>query len=177
MKTDKEDYGFSEKWSPEIEQYNFTQVPNLLLACQGHLKLADGELVTLIHLLKFWFSHKSKVYPSIATLTKFSHKGYSTIQKRLRVLEEKEFIKRRHTFGTSNTYDLMPCVIKLYEHQKVCPSLPQKRGDYPPKTIGVTPSFSINKEYQERTRPSSKYTENIFANFQFADDGEAKWLP
>lgn len=155
MKPTKE-YGFSQKWSPEIEQYNFTQVPNLLLVCQGHLKLTDGELLTLIHLLTFWFSHEGHVYPSITTLGRFSHKGYSTVQKRLRVLEEKGFVKRRHKFGTSNTYDLTPCVAKLYKHQKFCSNLPHKRAVIGAKVKRLPSSLPINKEDQEPRRRNKK---------------------
>ncbi|HJQ09056.1 MAG TPA: helix-turn-helix domain-containing protein [Candidatus Saccharimonadales bacterium] len=154
MNPENANYKFSEKWSPEIEVYSFTQVPNLLLACQGHLKLKDGELVTLIHLLTFWFSHDSKVFPTITTLTKFSHKGYSTVQKRLRTLEEKGFVKRRQRLGTSNTFDLIPCVVKLYKHQLVCKNLPRKQGEYKSKLMHLPPSLVINKEDEGLTRPN-----------------------
>lgn len=155
-------YDFSEKWSSEIAQYNFTQVPNLLLGCQGHLDLTDGELLTLIHLLTFWFSTKSRVFPSITTLTKFSHKGYSTIQKRLRILEEKGFVKRRYNFGTSNTFDLTPCVQKLRKHQKVCASPPHKQGDDPSNSSSVPTSNPSNKEYQHLRIPNNNIW-NFFA--------------
>ena len=166
-------YGFSEKWSPEIEQYNFTQVPNLLLSCQGHLRLTDGEILTLIHLLTFWFSHDSRVYPTITTLTKFSHKGYSTIQKRLRVLEQKEFVKRRHKKGTSNTFDLIPCVIKLYKHQRVCSSPPRKQGDYEELLSSGGTSFPITKEYEAPRRPVSNNTENVL---RISEIGDLSWM-
>lgn len=175
MKTNNKEYGFSEKWSPEIEEFNFTQVPNLLLACQGHLGLTDGETLTLIHLLTFWFSHNSRVYPSITRLCKFSHKGYSTVQRRLRKLEEKQFVKRRHKRGTSNTYDLIPCVIKLYEHQKVCTQLPRKQGDYQNKLRSVPASIVTSKEYEVLKRPKLKNTENNIADIFSTHYGGFKW--
>lgn len=143
-------YSFEEKWSPEIAIYNFTQVPNLLLACQGHLGLKDGELITLIHLFTYWFGHDSRIYPSIETLCRFSQNGYSTVQRRLRILEQKEFLKRRHQFGTSNTYDIIPCVIKLHKHQKVCPNPPRKQGEYRIRNDRSVPSILINKEYEAK---------------------------
>lgn len=169
MEVQKDKYGFSKKWSAEIEQYGFTQVPNLLLSCQGHLGLTDGEILTLIHLLTFWFSHKSKVYPTITTLTKFSHKGYSTVQKRLRTLEEKGFVKRRRKLGTSNTYDLVPCITKLYKHQRDCPSPPRKQGEPKQYTARVDTSLSINKEYEVRRRLMLKNTKNIVDSTEFED--------
>lgn len=179
MKTNSDIYGFSDKWSPDIDEYSFTQIPNLLLACQGHLRLTDGELLTLIHLLTYWFSYKSKVYPSIKTLTKFSSNGYSTIQKRLRTLEEKGFIKRVHKLGTSNTFDLVPCVKKLREHEKVCKQRPRIRAENAVKTIREPSSFTSNKEDEFLRRLNRNNTENnIFRkspNFTFSDQSEDIW--
>lgn len=141
-------YQFDKKWSKEIDLYNFTQVPNLLLSCQGHLKITDGELITLIHLLTFWYSNGSRVYPTITTLRKFSHKSYPTIQKRLRRLEEKGFIRRVHRYGTSNRYDLTKCVELLKQHVKVCPAEHRKQSHYP-RLNKVSPPFN---NYQQRIR-------------------------
>lgn len=151
---------FIEKWTPEIAAYNFTQVPNLLIHCQGHLGLTDGELVTLIQLMKFWYSHESRIFPSIETLTKYSGNGYSTVQRRLKNLEKKGFIKRRHRYGTSNDYDLVNLRIKLYQHQKKCPELSQKRGVSLSIMRTSPSSFSTDKEYEELKRRNSKKTEN-----------------
>lgn len=147
-------YNFSDKWSADIEEFNFTQVPNLLLGCQGHLHLTDGELLTLIHLQTFWYSNGSRIFPSITTLTKFSHKGYSTIQARLMKLEKKGFIKRSHTRGTSNTYSLTPCVERLNRHIQVCKNPPRKQGEQLVKVGRVAPSFLMTKEYEALTRPT-----------------------
>jgi hypothetical protein len=44
-------YRFEKKWSFEVMMYGFTQIPNLLVCCQGHLAITDGEMITLISLL------------------------------------------------------------------------------------------------------------------------------
>ncbi|MDO8335266.1 MAG: helix-turn-helix domain-containing protein [Candidatus Saccharibacteria bacterium] len=127
----EENYGFSEKWSPEISAYGFTQVPNILLTCQGSLGLKQVELVTLLQLMSFWFKHGGEVYPSILRLAKRSDKGYSTTQRNLKSLEDKGFIKRKQVVNSSNRYNLKPCVNKLYKHQKTCTAcleMSQKRG-------------------------------------------------
>lgn len=169
------EYSFSEKWSPEIKQYGFTQVPNLLLACQGHLKLKDGELLTLLQLLTFWFDHGGKVYPSIATLARFSHKGYSTVQKRLRTLEEKGFVKRRRKMGTSSTYDLTPCVIQLYQHQKACQNLPRRRSYLDVKMKHQPTSFTTNKQYESKRRNSKEKGSSV-STILSRKYGDALWL-
>lgn len=161
MTSNNKESGFSGKWSPEIEEYGFTQVPNLLLTCQGHLGLRDGELVTLLGLLTFWFKHDGKVYPSINRLARFSSKGYSTVQKRLRTLEEKGFVKRNRAQGTSSTYNLVPCVIKLYEHQKACHNLPRKRSTSTPKMKSQPASFPTNKEDGAKRQNIKKTTASV----------------
>lgn len=168
-------YGFSEKWSPEITKYGFTQVPNLLLACQGHLKLKDGELITLLQLLTFWFDHGGKVYPSIATLARFSHKGYSTVQKRLRTLEEKGFVKRRRKMGTSSTYDLTPCVTQLYRHQQACQNPPRRRSYVDVKVKHQPTSFTTNKQYEPKRRNSKEKGSSVSAILS-RQYGDALWL-
>ena len=141
-----ERYAFSEKWSQEIAEFNFTQVPNILLACQGHLYLTDGEVLTLNHLLTFQFSSESRIYPTITTLTKFSHKGYSTVQKRLSELERKGYINRKHRLGTSNYYDLSPCVEQLTRHARTCNRTGIKRVDYSETMRSLPSSITSNKE-------------------------------
>lgn len=141
-------YGFTGKWSKEIEEYGFTQIPNLLLHCHGHLGLTDGEMITLIHLLIFRFHEDSKVYPSILTLAGFSLKGYSTIQKRLKDLEDKGFIERIQRYYTSNIFNLEPCVIKLMEHHRICENLPRKRAFAIQNLESLDLSFLGNKEYE-----------------------------
>jgi hypothetical protein len=169
METQIDSYGFSEKWSPEIARYNFTQVPNILLSCQGHLELTDGEILTLIHLLTFWFSNKSKVYPSITTLTKFSCNSFATVQRRLRTLEKKGFIKRRHRKGTSNTFDLMPCTKKLKKHEKVCANPPRKQQGPVSVVRSVDTSFLMSKEYETQRRRIVTNTENYTPSVDFED--------
>lgn len=163
MKSSNKEYGFSSKWSTETEACGFTQVPNILLTCQGSLRLKHGELVTLLQLMSFWFEHSSKVYPSISRLAKRSSKGYSTTQRHLKSLEEKGFINRKHVRGSSNRYDLVPCVIRLHEHQKtctLCTKAVQKRGVHIVKVSKLPRSNTTNKEY-----PLKRLKNNTNSNF------------
>lgn len=151
---------FEQKWSFEVMMYGFTQVPNLLISCQGHLKITDGEMMTLLSLLTHWYRHDTKIYPSIERLAKFSHKGYSTVQKRLRTLEQKGFIKRRHSGGKTTTYDILPCVAALYRHSLVCPEPPRKQSRYWDKTRSVPTSIITNKEDEARRRQHLRNNKN-----------------
>ncbi|MBH2007297.1 helix-turn-helix domain-containing protein [Candidatus Saccharibacteria bacterium] len=174
MKTESNKYGFSGKWSPEIEQYGFTQVPNLLLSCQGHLGLKDGELTTLLQLLTFWFEHDGKVYPSIVTLARYPSKGYSTIQKRLKSLEEKGFIKRHRKLGSSNTYNMKLCARQLYEHQKVCKDLPRRRSVSKVKVKYRPASYTTSKQYEPK-RLNSKDTKGTLSAILAKKYGTSTW--
>jgi len=158
MEADKNEYGFSGKWSPEIKAYGFTQVPNLLLVCQGHLGLTDGETITLLQLLTFWYRKESPVYPSISRITKRSKKGYTTTQRRLKSLEDKGFIERKRVEGMSTRYDLRPCVVRLYQHQKMCEELSQKRDSSGIKVTKAPLSKTTDEEYET---PRRLYKNNV----------------
>lgn len=163
MNTPKK-YGFSNKWSPETGANGFTQVPNILLTCQGSLHLTHGELVTLLQLMSFWFEHKSSVYPTIARLAKRSSKGYSTTQRNLKSLEDKGFIKRKHVFGSSNRYDLSPCAIRLHKHQGTCKQCllsAQNRGVNISKRSRPPYSKTTEKEYLPK-RPKNNTNKNFY---------------
>lgn len=147
---------FVEKWSSEIAVYGFTQVPNLLIRCQGHLKISDNEFVTLTGLLSFWYEHDGQIYPSIETLASYSHKGYTTIQKRLASLETKGFIQRLYVYGKTNYYDVQPCIVKLYKHQKVCPHPPKKREGYGSNVREPPPSNMRDKQYEAKRKFNKK---------------------
>lgn len=160
---DGDEYGFNSKWSPEIKVHGFTQVPNLLLVCQGHLGLTDGEMITLMQLLSFWYRKNSPVYPSINRVTKRSKKGYSTTQRRLKSLEDKGFIERKRIKGKSTRYDLLPCVMRLYQHQKVCDEHSQKRDSLVVKVTRVPRSKPTYKEYEAERKRIYKKTVQPFS--------------
>lgn len=167
---------FRAKWNYNLEYMRFTQVPNVLLECQGHLKLKDGELLTLIHLISYWFGDKSKIYPSINTLKKFSGKSYPTIQKRLKNLEDKGFLKRIHQFGTSNQYDLTPSVQRLEEHLEVCSKAHRKQDEYYLINYQGPTSETIKKEYEANNWNLDK-TVNVKATRQKSTFSSTRYTP
>lgn len=163
MKSIEKEYSFSEKWEPELGVYGFTMVPNTLLTCQGSLGLKHGELVALLQLISFWFKHSGEVYPSISRLARRSGKGYSTTQRYLKSLEAKGFIERKQVFNSSNRYNLGPCVVKLYKHQKICTAcieISQKRGQPVVKTRTTSYPKPTKQEDQEK-RPRKKTNRNL----------------
>jgi predicted transcriptional regulator len=144
-------YAFGNKWSPEIADSGHTQVPNALLKCQGHLGLKDGELLTLINLLSFQYKKTTHIFPSIGTLSRAGENGYSTVQRRLRILEEKGFIQRIHKQGRPNTFDVEPCIDKLERHLKECSPPPQMQSVYG-NVMRRPPSSPVSSEEDEALR-------------------------
>ena len=151
---------FKDKWSPEISVYGFTQIPNLLIECQGHLGISNGELVTLLQLLKFWYEKNSRVYPSIETLCKYSGNGYSTVQKRLTRMEEKGFISKLSRNCTSNEYQFTPLLQKMYKHQATCSGTPRKQGEYWDDLKHTPSPYYKTEEYEALRSTMFDNTEN-----------------
>ena len=160
MDSESKDYTFSGKWSPRVKEFGFTQIPNVLIVCQKHLGLTDGELLTLVQLSMYRFHDNSIVYPSITTLARLSGKGYSTIQKRLKDLEDKDFIYRTQRYYSSNIYDLEPCVFKIVQHSQKCDYLPKKQVEQIRNMSDVLASFFSNKEDEHLKRQNLKHIRN-----------------
>ena len=171
MENKDNEYSFTGKWSPEIKAHGFTQVPNILLVCQGHLGLTDGETITLLQLLTFWYRKESPVYPSISRVTKRSRKGYTTTQRRLKSLEDKGFIERKRKRGTSTRYDLRPCATRLYLHQKVCEEHSQKRDALSVKVTKAPTPKTTYKEYEAQRKRTYKNTAQSFSEILHSQYG------
>jgi len=147
---------FDKQWGKQIAHFNFTQVPNALFNCQGHLDISDGELLTFLHLTMFRFHNYSEVFPRIKTLCEFSNSGYSTVQKRLKSLEDKQMIKRKRRINSSNVYDLTPCISKLSKHLKNCPRTPHGFSKAPLNFSVSDPSVLTYKEDQPKILTTNK---------------------
>lgn len=160
------DYSFASKWSNEVERQGYTQIPNILIKCQGHLGLSDGELITLIQLQSFWYHEKNRVFPSIKHLADYSGKSYNPIQKRLSSLEKKGFISKTQRFVNSNLYDLKPTISILNRHTAICKRYHQIQVIRTPEPTYVLPPNPFIKEDAELTIQT---IEEIYPNFSKPD--------
>jgi hypothetical protein len=150
-RTDNANSAYSTKFSPELTRFGFTQVSNILIQCQGDLGLTDGELLTYIRLLSFWFSRESKIYPSQSLLAQMSKVSISTIANRLRSLQRKEYVRRTLRPGYTSIYDITPGLSTLYKFQKsylgggtITPL--QKLRGLTEDTVGVVPQNIKDKK-------------------------------
>lgn len=109
------------KWGKPVAERGFAQIPNLLfrindlLADEYHL--TTTEMVLLLHLLGSWWEKEKMPFPSMHTLAKRAGISERQVQRSLKALEEKGYIKKEKAkqkgIIASNVYDLTPVVEKL----------------------------------------------------------------
>jgi len=110
-------------WGQNILSLGWTTIPNLLLQSQSRLGLSNSELVLIIHLISFIHHPLSRVFPSIDFLAKRMDQDRRTIQRTIKRLEQKGFVRKRvrssgkGDIGMTNVYDLDPLMLELIKIQ------------------------------------------------------------
>lgn len=135
-------------WGQNILSLGWTTIPNLLLRSQSKLGLSNSELVLVIHLISFIHQPFSRVYPSIELLAKRMDQDRRTIQRTVKRLEDKGFIRKKirsngkKDAGMTNVYDLDPLMLKLINIQipSIDPTSLPHICPHCKKTIAHTPS-------------------------------------
>jgi DNA-binding MarR family transcriptional regulator len=107
------DSEFALIWSSEVASRGWTQVPNALLEAQGVLGIKSTEMVTLISLLSFMWDRKYP-FPSVGTLAKRAGLKRATVQRHLRMLQERGLIERKPRFNQTNVYIITPLILELH---------------------------------------------------------------
>lgn len=101
-----------------IDVNGWTGIPNLLLERQQELKIDPLDLNILLVLCKHWWEEDKMPYPSKATIADIVGREKSTVQTRIRGMEQRGLLKRvtrKNGQGGqgSNEYDLSGLVKKL----------------------------------------------------------------
>lgn len=96
----------------------FVVIPSVLLQHQQELGLDCEEVVVLTNLLAHWYYDDRMPYPRTETIAKRAGISRRTVQRRLKQLEAKGFVKRQVVTGedqvrTLTLYDLRGTVEKL----------------------------------------------------------------
>lgn len=107
------------KWGADVMAQNYCMVPSLLLRAQRRLGLSAQQLALIIHLCDFWWYDDKLPWPKKETLAERLGLTEKQIQRIVRALEERGYLKRirrttRHG-QTSNGYDLSGLAEKLQE--------------------------------------------------------------
>ncbi|PWT98728.1 MAG: helix-turn-helix domain-containing protein [Terriglobia bacterium] len=108
-----------EKWGAALDA-GFQVVPNVLIRAQSRLGLDALDVVVLLNLTAHWWEKDVPPFISAARIAKRMNVTKRTVERHLKKLEEKEFIKRSRTARpedgpVARNYDLTPLVRVLKE--------------------------------------------------------------
>lgn len=81
------------KWGAKTIAEGWTSVPNALLKRAGQLGLDTGELLTLIYLMRFWWTADSMPFPSISKTAIEMGVSKKTLDKKFASLIEKGLLE------------------------------------------------------------------------------------
>lgn len=96
----------------------FVVIPSVLLQHQGELGLDCEEMVVLANLLSHWWHDERMPYPRTESIAKRTGISRRTVQRRIKQLEVKGFLKRRAMLSEETArgltqYDLHGTVERL----------------------------------------------------------------
>ena len=95
-----------DKWGKKAMAGGFTTIPHVLFEKGSEHGLSAYEQLILLHLISYWWSSKSPVFPSHKTLSEKTGISTRTIGRNLKSLADKGWIKTKKRFNASSTYDL-----------------------------------------------------------------------
>ena len=107
-------------WDGLLET-GFTQVPTVLFQKQSELKLHSTEVIILLNLVSHWWTKDSLPYPRPAQIAKRIGVDSRTVQRKIRGLQSRGFIKKMPSEKLPNKqtvtrYDPSGLIKKLKEH-------------------------------------------------------------
>jgi len=115
---------FRQKWGDDwFSSRGFIQFPSALLEFAGHVGLSAPELSVILALL-YWKFSSSTPYPSVATIAAQINKDARTVQRTLRALEDRGWIKittAYHPDGSqgANLIDFTPLRSAINKHGRL----------------------------------------------------------
>lgn len=106
------------KWGAEVAKRGFAQVPHYLIQINQFVhddhQLSGAEMFVLLQLVASWWKRDQMPFPSIKTLAERTALSERQVQRTIRALEEKGYLKREKkkvdTVIASNVYNLEPTV-------------------------------------------------------------------
>lgn len=113
------------KWGPDVAEGGFSQIPHYLILINQFVhedhQLKATEMFVLLQLVAIWWKAGEMPYPSVNSLAKRTGISERQVQRAIKSLEEKGYVKReKKKTGViaSNVYDLSPSVRILQEVAK-----------------------------------------------------------
>ena len=122
-----------EKWGEALAA-GFQVVSNVLIRAQSRLGLDAVDVVILLNLTAHWWTKDARPFISPASIAKRMNVATRTVERHLKKLEERDFIKRSAPTRTGERiyirhYDLMPLVGIMREASRTALSERVRRAE------------------------------------------------
>lgn len=100
------------KWG-DAAKNGYQAVPHALFKFQKELGLSNGELVTLLNILDFWWEAERRPWPGATVLAKRMGVDVRSVQRNLKKLDLMGYAKRERRGNSSMQYNLTGLVATL----------------------------------------------------------------
>lgn len=117
-----------DKWGAAAFR-GYQAVPHDLFRFQARLELNNGELVTLLNILDFWWDPKNAPFPGAAALAKRMGSDPRTVQRHLKSLQDKGYAVRERGTDEKRRFRLDGLVNRLGKLVREELRLPDQSGD------------------------------------------------
>jgi DNA-binding MarR family transcriptional regulator len=171
-----EEWKFADKWSIEIEEQGYTQIPNLLIHCYKQLKLTPTEFLVLVNLESYrWYDNR---LPNPTVQTQGERLGISprNITRTITALEKKGLIKRIKRKNTSNMYSVKCLVEKLDKLAKIVSSSGHNLSKQADNVVPVEATVLSSKEDELNNTKLSNTKQKKIPDTSIFSDEEITWL-
>lgn len=101
-----------DKWGDAAHR-GYQAVPHDLFRFQAQLGLSNGEMVTLLNILDFWWEVERRPFPGATALANRMGATPRSVQRHLKTLQEKRYAVRGH--GEQRQFNLDGLVKRLKE--------------------------------------------------------------
>ena len=91
----------------------YQAVPHDLFKFQAELDLSNGELVTLLNILDFWWEADNRPFPGVAALAKRMNTNPRSVQRHLKTLQDKRYAVRERGDDEKRRFNLSGLVSRL----------------------------------------------------------------
>lgn len=91
----------------------YQAVPHALFRFQAHLDLSNGEMVTLLNVLDYWWEAKNTPFPGADALAKRMNTNARTVQRHLKSLQDKGYAVRERGTDEKRRFNLSGLAYRL----------------------------------------------------------------
>lgn len=101
-----------DKWGIAAHR-GYQAIPHDLFKFQAKLDLSNGELVTLLNILDFWWEADKRPFPGVEALAKRMNTNPRSVQRHLKSLQDKGYAIRERGDDEKRRFNLDGLVTRL----------------------------------------------------------------